>query len=66
MKDSKAKFLQHLEESTFNELQQAKLARLPDQLNSLMIGHEIGCWKERPAMASRVIDDESLKLRHQL
>jgi len=125
LKDSRAKFLQHLEESTFNESQQAKLARLPDRLNVLVIGEEwsgdtlynlpvlfrmahqkqwnvrvfrrdrypdlilpyrkeglfhsipvivffdenfreIGRWIEWPAAASRMIDEESLKLRRRL
>jgi len=114
LKDSRAKFLQHLEEST-----------LPDRLNVLVIGEEwsgdtlynlpvlfrmahqkqwnvrvfrrdrypdlilpyrkeglfhsipvivffdenfreIGRWIERPAAASRMIDEESLKLRRRL
>ena len=125
LKDSRAMFLQHLEESTLNKTQQATLARLPDQLNILVIGeewsgdtlynlpvlfgmaqqkqwnvrifrrdrypdlilqyrkegiyhsipvivvfdenfHEIGRWVERPAAATRVIDEESLKLRRRL
>jgi hypothetical protein len=40
LKDSRAKFLQHLEESTLNKTQQARLARLPDPLNVLVIGEE--------------------------
>ena len=40
LKDSRAMFLQHLEELTLNKTQQATLARLPDQLNILVIGEE--------------------------
>ena len=40
LQDSKARFLQHLEESTFDEAQPVQLARLAEQLNVLVIAEE--------------------------